>query len=165
MALAPTINMAFIELLCLSRLRRTDELTPEEFAKYKQLSLRDATADAATAPPPSRSPRQGRGRNVVRQEFWDNCPHRQPIEHTFRGRIYNYTATAVYIGDEKFRYVTPDGTIHEGAISAFPRKHVQYLIDNIPGFTGCTSRNGWRCCNLPGRPKGDWSLDHLTTTG
>ena len=162
MALAPTINMAFIELLCLSRLRRTDELTPEEFAKYKQLSLRDATADAATAPPPSRSPRQGRGRNVDHQEFYDNAPRDQEVQHKFKG----ITATAHYVGPgNKFHYRSPDGDYDkEAGMSAFPVAHIKYLLRAGLITTGSLSVNGWTACNLPDRPKGDWFLPPPPTT-
>ena len=101
-----------------------------------------------------------RGTSVDRQEFYDNAPVHQEVQHKFKG----ITATAIYVGPgNKFQYRSPDG-VHdkEAGISAFPVAHIKYLLRAGLITTGSLSWNGWDACNLPGRRKKDWTLDHLT---
>ena len=101
-----------------------------------------------------------RGQSVDRQEFYDNAPVHQEVQHKFKG----ITATAIYVGPgNKFQYRSPDGDYDkEAGISAFPVAHIKYLLRAGLITTGSLSWNGWDACNLPGRRKKDWTLDHLT---
>ena len=122
---------------------------------------------APRAPREPRAPRAAgpgrRGQSVDRTPFYENCPVHQEVQHKFKG----ITATALYVGPgNKFHYRSPDGDYDkEAGISAFPVAHIEYLIRAGLITTGSLSWNGWDCCNLPDRRKGDFTLDHLQATG